>query len=31
MMPTAATRWRELDEIEMPEKVELANIFKGRA
>jgi hypothetical protein len=31
MMPTAATRWREMDEVQMPGKMELANIYKGRA
>ena len=31
MMPTVATRWREMDEVQMPGKMELANIYKGRA
>jgi hypothetical protein len=29
MMPTAATHWREMDEVEMPGKMEVANIYRG--
>jgi hypothetical protein len=29
MMPAAATHWREMDEVEMPGKMEVANIYRG--